>query len=187
MLVENIVEPKAGGIQNALEMFATAIGWIWICRNLIPVNLWQSLLFFQSFANFSLNFHGRFPQKFDEFEGNDGELFASAEYDDDDKEADAIWEAIDKRMDSRRKDRRESRLKEEIEKYCASNPKITEQFADWKRKLQTLSHQEWESVPEIGDYSLRNKKKRFESFVPILDTLLEKAKQEKEHVTALAH
>ncbi|KAG6650223.1 hypothetical protein CIPAW_06G027000 [Carya illinoinensis] len=124
-------------------------------------------------------------QKFDEFEGNDVGLFASAEYDEDDKEADAVWEAIDKRMDSRRKDRREARLKQEIEKYRASNPKITEQFADLKRKLYTLSTQEWESIPEIGDYSLRNKKKRFESFVPVPDTLLEKARQEQEHVTAL--
>ncbi|GMJ13055.1 STARIK 1, EMBRYO DEFECTIVE 2770, STABILIZED 1 [Hibiscus trionum] len=124
-------------------------------------------------------------QKFDEFEGNDVGLFASAEYDEDDKEADAVWEAIDKRMDSRRKDRREARLKEEIEKYRASNPKITEQFADLKRKLHTLSAEEWESIPEIGDYSLRNKKRRFESFVPVPDTLLEKARQEQEHVTAL--
>lgn len=124
-------------------------------------------------------------QKFDEFEGNDVGLFASAEYDEDDKEADAVWEAIDKRMDLRRKDRREARLKEEIEKYRASNPKITEQFADLKRKLHTLSADEWDSIPEIGDYSLRNKKRRFESFVPVPDTLLEKARQEKEHVTAL--
>ncbi|KAJ9170974.1 hypothetical protein P3X46_019031 [Hevea brasiliensis] len=124
-------------------------------------------------------------QKFDEFEGNDVGLFASAEYDEDDKEADAVWEAIDKRMDSRRKDRREARLKQEIEKYRASNPKITEQFADLKRKLYTLSAQEWESIPDIGDYSLRNKKRRFESFVPVPDTLLEKARQEQEHVTAL--
>ncbi|ERN19157.1 hypothetical protein AMTRI_Chr10g232660 [Amborella trichopoda] len=124
-------------------------------------------------------------QKFDEFEGNDVGLFASAEYDEDDKEADAVWESIDKRMDSRRKDRREARLKQEIEKYRASNPKITEQFADLKRKLHTMSAQDWDSIPEIGDYSLRNKKKRFESFVPVPDTLLEKARQEKEHVTAL--
>ncbi|XP_077241716.1 protein STABILIZED1-like [Tasmannia lanceolata] len=124
-------------------------------------------------------------QKFDEFEGNDVGLFASAEYDEDDREADAVWESIDKRMDLRRKDRREARLKQEIEKYRASNPKITEQFADLKRKLYTLSAQEWDSIPEIGDYSLRNKKKRFESFVPVPDTLLEKARQEQEHVTAL--
>ncbi|TXG67669.1 hypothetical protein EZV62_008944 [Acer yangbiense] len=124
-------------------------------------------------------------QKLEEFEGNDVGLFANSEYNEDNKEADAIWEAIDKGMDSRRKDRREARLKQEIEKYRASNPKITEQFADLKRKLHTMSTQEWDSIPEIGDYLVRNKKKRFESFVPVPDTLLEKARQEKEHVTAL--
>ncbi|KAH7528301.1 hypothetical protein FEM48_Zijuj05G0058200 [Ziziphus jujuba var. spinosa] len=124
-------------------------------------------------------------QKFDEFEGNDVGLFASAEYDEEDKEADAVWDGIDKRMDSRRKDRREARLKQEIEKYRESNPKITEQFADLKRKLCTLSAQEWDNIPEIGDYSFRKKKKRFESFVPVPDTLFEKARQEREHVTAL--
>ncbi|CBI28774.3 unnamed protein product, partial [Vitis vinifera] len=70
-------------------------------------------------------------------------------------------EGDEKGMDSRRKDRREA------------------------RKLCTLSAQEWDSIPEIGDYSLRNKKRRFESFVPVPDTLLEKARQEQEHVTAL--
>ncbi|OWM72488.1 hypothetical protein CDL15_Pgr022005 [Punica granatum] len=59
--------------------------------------------------------------KFDEFEGNDIGVFAYAKYDEDDKEVDAVWEAIDKRMDSERKDRREARLKQEIEKYRASN------------------------------------------------------------------
>ena len=54
-----------------------------------------------------------------------------------------------------------------------------------KRKLHTLSAQKWESIPEIGDYSLRNKKKRFERFVPVPRTLLEKARQEQENVTAL--
>ncbi|PKI72685.1 hypothetical protein CRG98_006936 [Punica granatum] len=62
--------------------------------------------------------------KFDEFEGNNIGLFVSAEYDEDDKEADAVWEAIDKRMDSQRNDRREARLKQEIEKYCASNQQM---------------------------------------------------------------
>ncbi|PKI36355.1 hypothetical protein CRG98_043256 [Punica granatum] len=45
-------------------------------------------------------------------------------YDEDDKEVDAVWETIDKRMDSQRKDRREARLKQEIEKYHASNQQM---------------------------------------------------------------
>ncbi|GJY14545.1 protein stabilized1 [Tanacetum coccineum] len=70
-------------------------------------------------------------QKFDEFEGN-----------------------------CLRKDRREARLNhEEIEKYWDLNTQITEQFVDLKRKLGTLSDAEWDGNPEIGDHSLRNKKK----------------------------
>eukprot|EP00899_Mesostigma_viride_P008244 jgi/Mesvir1/17420/Mv08704-RA.1 len=124
-------------------------------------------------------------EEFDAFEGNDKGLFATGEYDEEDREADEIWEKIDARMDSRRRDHREARLKEEIEKYRANNPKITEQFADLKRKLGTLSQAEWEAIPDIGDYSLRNKKKRFESFVPVPDTLLEKARQESEHLSSI--
>ncbi|KAG6414200.1 hypothetical protein SASPL_126918 [Salvia splendens] len=73
-------------------------------------------------------------------------------YDDEDKEADVVWETIDNRMDSRRKDRREARLKEEIEKYRASNPKITKQFADLKRKLHTMSTEEL--MDELRDVNL---------------------------------
>jgi pre-mRNA-processing factor 6 len=127
-------------------------------------------------------------QKFDEFEGNDVGLFASGEYDEEDREADAVWEGIDKRMDSRRKDRREARLKQEIENYRACNAKITEQFADLKRKLCTLSNDDWENLEkfESGGYSSKNKKK-FENFVPVPDSLLERARQEQERVTVLDH
>ena len=77
-------------------------------------------------------------------------------------------------------DRREARLKDEIEKYRAENPKITEQFADLKRKLGAVSESEWEGIPEIGDRTIKNKARRFESFVPVPDTLLAAAAAEKQ-------
>ncbi|KAK9276058.1 hypothetical protein L1049_005589 [Liquidambar formosana] len=123
-------------------------------------------------------------QKFDDFEGSDIGLFASAEYGEDDKAADAIWESVDKRMESRRKDRKEARFKQDMAKYRASNPSIAEDFMDFKRKLYELTEQDWD-IPEVGDYSLRNKKRRFESFVPVPDTLLQKANREQNHVVAL--
>ncbi|KAH9783075.1 TPR REGION domain-containing protein [Citrus sinensis] len=110
-----------------------------------------------------------YQQNFDHFEGNDAGLFVNLEYDDEDKEADAVWESIDKLMDSRRKSRREAR----------------EEFADLKGKLSTVKAKEWERIPEIGDYSRRNKRKRFDSFVPVPDSLLQKARQEQQHVIAL--
>ena len=70
-----------------------------------------------------------------------------------------VWEAIDKHMDDRRRERREKRLKEEIEKYRKENPKITEQFADLKRKLGQLSESEWNAIPDIGDYTQTKRNK----------------------------
>ena len=55
-----------------------------------------------------------------------------------------VWEAIDNHMDSRRRDRREKRLEEELKKFRTENPKITEQFADLKRKLADIADEEWE-------------------------------------------
>ncbi|KAG2489786.1 hypothetical protein HYH03_011736 [Edaphochlamys debaryana] len=115
--------------------------------------------------------------KFDEFMGNDAGVFATGEYDEDDKEADAVWEKIDNFMDERRREAREKRLKEELERYRAENPKITEQFADLKRKLADVRADEWEAIPEIGDYTLK-KQKRMEKFAPVPDSLLARAAAE---------
>lgn len=82
------------------------------------------------------------PGQFDEFNGGDAGIFGGGgEYDEDDKEADEIWESIDNHMDSRRRDQREARLKQELEHYRKNNPKITEQFADLKRKLDQVSYE----------------------------------------------
>jgi len=118
--------------------------------------------------------------KFDEFMGNDAGALAGGAYDEDDKDADSIWDAVDSYMDERRRERREKRLKEEIERYRAENPKITEQFADLKRQLAEVKPDEWEAIPDIGDYTIK-KRKTMQSFVPVPDTLLSKAAREKEH------
>lgn len=60
-------------------------------------------------------------------------------YDEEDREADRVYEGIDVRMDARRKSRRESRLKEEIAKMRAEKPTIHQQFADVKRSLATVT------------------------------------------------
>lgn len=43
-----------------------------------------------------------------------------------------IYEAIDKRMDEKRKERRELKFKEEVEKFRQERPKIQQQFSDLK-------------------------------------------------------
>lgn len=41
--------------------------------------------------------------KFDEFMGSDAGVFAGGQYDEDDREADQIWESVDNFMDERRR------------------------------------------------------------------------------------
>ena len=190
--------------------------------------------------------------KFDEFLGNDGGVLAKGGvYDEEDREADAAWDAVDEYMDGRRKvgagaavggagaesgraavplqgrlpasppqparleastpnasapnrpftllllpppppppcppavqDQREAKAAEELERFRAENPKISEQFADLKRKLSELAAVDWESIPEIGDYTIK-KTKRVQTFTPVPDSLLARAAANNDTATAL--
>ena len=73
------------------------------------------------------------------------------EYDQDDREADKVWDEIDDHMDQRRRVTREKRLKEELEEMRKKNPKITETFADLKRELaETMTQADWEVMMPSG-------------------------------------
>lgn len=54
---------------------------------------------------------------YDEFSGYGGSLFNAGQYDDEDKEADNIYEAIDVRQDEKRKMHREKYESEQVEKF----------------------------------------------------------------------
>lgn len=76
-------------------------------------------------------------------------------------------------MDEKRKDYRERRLREELERYRQERPKIQQQFSDLKRDLAQVSESEWANVPEVGD--ARNRKQRnprAEKFTPLPDSVL---------------
>ncbi|EPT29991.1 putative U5 snRNP-associated subunit [Toxoplasma gondii TgCatPRC2] len=109
---------------------------------------------------------------FDPFTGYSEALFNDAEYDEEDKEADRIYDTVDMRMDARRKSRRENRLKEEIAKMRAEKPTIHQQFADLKRSLATVTKEEWEAIPSVGDYTLKRKQKKPQMFSMAPDSLL---------------
>ncbi|KAI9500037.1 U4/U6 x U5 tri-snRNP complex subunit Prp1 [Coemansia spiralis] len=80
------------------------------------------------------------PEKEDEDEKpNEGGLFSNAPYEEDDEEADQIWEQIDKQMD------RKHRAKTEAE-----GPTIEEQLRGYKRQLEGMSAEEWESIPDVA-------------------------------------
>lgn len=114
---------------------------------------------------------------YDEFSGYSGSgLFSKDPYDKDDAEADAIYEAIDKRMDEKRREYREKKEKEFLEKYRQERPKIQQLFSDVKRTLATVSEAEWAALPEVGD--ARNRKQRnprAEKFTPLPDSVLSRS------------
>ena len=61
-------------------------------------------------------------------------------------------------MDQRRKEYREAKEQEMLQKYRDERPKIQEQFSDLKRELVHVTEDEWASIPDVGDS--RNRKQR---------------------------
>ncbi|CAM9150782.1 unnamed protein product, partial [Ectocarpus fasciculatus] len=112
---------------------------------------------------------------YDEFSGyGGGGLFsAGTPYDEDDAEADRIYEAIDDRMDSQRKRRREEQMLKDMQKDRNNRPKIADQFADLKNDLANVTDEQWDSIPDVGDHTLKYKqRKRNETFIPVPDHIL---------------
>lgn len=110
---------------------------------------------------------------YDDFAGYGGSLVNKDPYEEDDEEADKIYEAIDKHLDERGKALREAKIRQEREKYRQERPKIQQQFSDLKQSLREVSEQEWYNIPEVGD--ARNRKQRVarqDKFTPIPDSLL---------------
>jgi len=76
-------------------------------------------------------------------------------------------------MDGRRKSRRELKLQETIQKMRKEKPTISQQFADIKKELASLSKDDWENIPDdLPDYTVKKKKK--ERYTPIPDRIFEK-------------
>ncbi|KAI8062681.1 PRP1 splicing factor, N-terminal-domain-containing protein [Gongronella butleri] len=116
---------------------------------------------------------------------NEVGLFSSNAYDQEDEEADKVWEMIDARMDERRKARREAREREELAKYRKERPKISQQFSDLKRQLSTLDEDAWAAIPEVGDLVGKNRKRSKvpERYTPLPDSVLAAARDQAQSAT----
>lgn len=119
-------------------------------------------------------------------------------YDDDDDEADAIYNAIDERMNAKHKKRKamgpsstsnvsnnENGGNNTLQQQQSQSQQIGEQFRELKKQLATVTEDEWASIPDVGDYSLRYKQKRRQDvFTPITDSLLESRMNNNNDATA---
>jgi pre-mRNA-processing factor 6 len=101
------------------------------------------------------------------------------QYDDDDDEADKIWAAIDERMNNKRKKRKtaeEQQQQAHDEEQRNARTRIGAQFRELKDQLADVSEDQWASIPDVGDYSLKfkqNKRKAQDIYTPLTDTLLD--------------
>ncbi|KAF8958681.1 PRP1 splicing factor, N-terminal-domain-containing protein [Flammula alnicola] len=122
----------------------------------------------------------------DQFQDPDNEygLFAGTTYEQDDEEADKIYELVDEAMDSRRRARREAQEQAELAKHRAERPKIQQQFADLKRGLSQVTDDEWENIPEVGNLT-RKKRRREERSYVVPDSVLVGDRSKTEYESAL--
>ncbi|KAH7358939.1 PRP1 splicing factor [Plectosphaerella cucumerina] len=120
---------------------------------------------------------------------NEVGLFAGGLYDKDDEEADRIWQEVDEKMSKRRQKQREAREQAEREEYERNNPKISQQFADLKRALGTVTDEEWAALPEVGDLTGKNKRARAnlrERHYAVPDSVLAAARDSGEMSTTIS-
>ncbi|EXJ69335.1 uncharacterized protein A1O5_07371 [Cladophialophora psammophila CBS 110553] len=120
---------------------------------------------------------------------NETGLFASGTFTQDDDEADRIYQDVDERMGKRRKRLREEREREELDEYNRKNPKISDQFADLKRGLVTLTDDDWANIPDPGDLTGKNRRARQDrnnqrSFA-VPDSVLARARDSTEFSTSV--
>ncbi|CAH2355546.1 pre-mRNA-splicing factor 6 [[Candida] railenensis] len=88
--------------------------------------------------------------------------------DNDDDEADKIYDEVERRLSHKSKKDKEN---------SDAQPSVTSAFADLKRALSSVSEDQWANLPEVGDLTKRNKRLRLleksqQRFYAVPDTLL---------------
>ncbi len=95
---------------------------------------------------------------YDKWNGYQGSLFSNTQYDDEDQVADKEYDKVDQYLDGRRSAKRETRIKEEIEDARKKKPPVSHLFASCKRDVEKMSKEEWETLPEAPNYTVKRKK-----------------------------
>jgi len=115
---------------------------------------------------------------YDDFGGYSEGLFASGSYTNEDREADELYSAIDRRVKGKKRKKfadTSSDLNND-NKNRANNKSASAQFLDLKRDLVSVGSADWDSIPDPLDYSQRNamKKKslKLDKLTPVPDSII---------------
>jgi len=133
---------------------------------------------------------------YDEFSGYGGEKLFTTNYEEDDVEADQIYNQVDEAMENRRRRAREQQLllsqkRAKLGVGAGERPRIADQFIDLKRELATVTAEEWEAIPDVvADHTLKfkqgqNKKDSF-MFTPVPDYLIAKPSSDAAPVSSVS-
>jgi len=83
---------------------------------------------------------------------------------------------------------REAREKQEQDEYERNNPKISQQFADLKRSLATVSDDDWANLPDPGDLTGKNRRAKQnlrQRFYAVPDSVLAGARDSTQFETSV--
>ena len=110
--------------------------------------------------------------QFDKETGFSGQGLFNTRGGEDDDEADRIYAGVDEIMAKRHKRRREDMEQETQKKNTEKRPKIADVLAPYKASLSTVTEDEWASIPDVGDHSLKYKAPE-ENFTPMPASFIE--------------
>ncbi len=119
---------------------------------------------------------------YDKWNGYGESLFANAPNEADDKDAERVYWKVEKQMSGRREKQRDANMQLALDKIKKERPGIASQFRDIKGELEKVSLQEWASLPPANNIvgKGRHKKKEYDRFTPVPDTIIEQALMDKE-------
>jgi pre-mRNA-processing factor 6 len=105
-------------------------------------------------------------------ESSTGPLIDQTVYDQDDAEADRIYNQVDEQVEARL--RLQKRKLSAESSSGVSRSRIGDQFSDLKAGLAKISAAEWDALPEVGDHSLKlSQKARFSDAMTVVpDSLI---------------
>ena len=106
--------------------------------------------------------------QFNKFYGYEESLFTNIALDEEDKEADEQYAYFDSYMEERRKKIKEKNELEKLKEKRNQRPTIRQTFSDLRGELKKLNASDWDSIPEIKDFT--TKKRKIERYTPNTDS-----------------
>lgn len=112
-----------------------------------------------------------YNKPYDNWNGTESGLFKQENLDDEDEEADNVYDQVERYLEEKRAKQRNSTNKKVIDEFQKNNNSIKGMFADLKKDLSSVQKHEWMNIPEIENFTI--KKKKVERFSAVPDHVIQ--------------